>query len=237
MNNIPVKEIAFILVMAVLLLIVAPIFQSRTGKDLLEILFGIRRKKKDGPEMLVPKPEKEPRINNGTKGELTAFVAQLLRFTNKNGMRLVAPGTIAWQGKVARITAFVVTPGEEIIGVYCLGFGGKITGMPEPQPWKQHINGEDRTFENPLTVCKREQELVQAAMDANGIKGNLTMVTVFTNARATLYSVPSSRIYTQKAFMDHLTTQALRNGSMDVNEVAKALAALVQLPEKKKGRK
>ena len=49
MNNIPVKEIAFILVMAVLLLIVAPIFQSRTGKDLLEILFGIRRKKKDGP--------------------------------------------------------------------------------------------------------------------------------------------------------------------------------------------
>lgn len=236
MENIPVKQLVFILVMAILLLIIVPVFQARTGKDPLELMFGSRKKKKgEGTSSAVP--AKEPRINNGTKGELTAFVAQLLRFTNKNHMRLVAPGTVAWQGRIARITAFVVAPGQ-IIGVYCLGFGGRITAKGEPEPWRQHINGEDRSFENPMTACKREQELVRKAMDDAGIRGDLTMVTVFTNARATLYEVPSSRIFTQKGFMDYLaSTTALKNGDIDPEKTAKALAALVKLPEKKKGGK
>lgn len=231
MSELPVKQMLFIAVMAVLLMIIVPILQSRTGKSMTELLFGVRKKQKKEKENSAP--VREPRINNGTKGELTAFVAQLLRFTQKNGMRLVAPGTIAYKGQTARVTAFIVAP-SGIIGIYCLGFGGKITGVEEPAPWKQHMNGEDKTFENPLKVCREQQQLIRSAMDEAGIAGDLDIVTVFTNARASLYSIPSSRIYTQKNFMDHLSsTSSLRNGSLDVNKTAQDLAVLADVKGKR----
>ena len=51
MEKISTEQIAFVIVMAVLLMFVLPIVQSRTGKSLSELLFGVGRKKKqDGAD-------------------------------------------------------------------------------------------------------------------------------------------------------------------------------------------
>ena len=232
MSEIPVSQLLFIVVMGVLLLLIVPVFEARTGKSLTELLFGFRRKS-DRTKGQTTVKGKEPRINNGTKGELLAFVSQLIRFAGKNGMQVVAPGTVTWKGKTTRLSALLVTP-SGITGIYCLGFGGRITGVKEPASWRQHINGEDKTFPNPLTACREQEELLREAMADAGIHGDVDVITVFTNPRATLCEVPSSRIYSQSGFMEHLReTSALRNGNLEVKETAQKLAVLADVKGKK----
>jgi len=234
MSEMPVSQILFVVVMGILLLVVVPIFESRTGKSLTEIFFGIKRKPRGGAEK-TEAVKKEPRINNGTKGELLSFLSQVIRFANKNGMQMVVPGTVVYGGETSKLSGLLVTPGG-IIGLYCLGFGGKITSVQSPAPWRQHINGEDRTFPNPKDVCKEQQRLVQSAMEEAGVSGHVDVVTVFTNARADLYSTPSG-VYTESSFMDHLkSTGSLKNGDLDVEKTAKALAKLAGIEDKKKRR-
>jgi hypothetical protein len=236
MSEFPVSQLIIIAIMAVLLILVVPVIESRTGKSLTEILFGVRRKKSKNGSDGASVPAKEPRINNGTKGELMSFLSKLIRFAGKNGMQTVTPAIFSYKGKTSRLAALLVTPGG-VIGVFCQGYGGTITGALEPAAWKQHINGEDRTFENPLKVCREQQNLMQEAMQAAGIEGTVDVVAVFTNARATLREIPSSRIYSQDAFMDHLrSTSALRNGSLDVEKTAKALAEMVDIKGKKESK-
>ncbi len=231
MSDIPVSQILFVVVMGILLLIVAPVFESRTGKSLTEIFFGIRRKSRRKKEE-ENTTKKEPRINNGTKGELLSFLSQMIRFAQKNGMQMVVPGSVVYKGETSKLSALLVTPGG-VIGLYCLGFGGKITGTKDPAPWKQHINGEDRTFESPVKACRKQQQLVQAAMEEAGIPGHVDVVAVFTNARATLYSIPSG-VYSQSGFLDYIrSTSALRNGDLDVAKTAQALAVLADVKAKK----
>lgn len=229
MSELPISQILLIVLLAVLLLIIMPIFQSRTGKSLSEVLFGVRPKKKQDEKHKAP--AREPRINNGTKGELTAFVAQLLRFAGKNGMRLVAPGTVEYKGEKARLTAFLVAPGG-VVGIYCLGFGGTITKDDKPSPWRQHINGEDRTFENPEAVCQKQRQLVVKAMEEAGIQAPLTIVTVFTNARAALVSPPEG-VYTPKSLTAYLKeNRELKSGGVDMEKTARELAVLAGIKKK-----
>lgn len=233
MSEIPVSQLLFIVVMGVLLLLIVPVLEARTGKSLTELLFGFRRKSERTGKQPASQGKKEPRINNGTKGELLAFISQLIRFAGKNGMQVVAPGMVTWKGKTTRLSALLVTPGG-ITGIYCLGFGGRITGAREPASWRQHINGEDKTFPNPLTACREQEELLRAAMADAGIHGDVDVVTVFTNPRATLCEVPSSRIYSQSDFMTYLReTSALRNGDLDVKETAQKLAVLADVKGKR----
>ena len=246
MSEIPVSQLIFIVVMGVLLLLIVPVIESRTGKSLTELLFGFRRKSQrtQDKEGTPAKAGKEPRINNGTKGELLSFISQLITFARKNGMQVVAPGTVTYNGNTARLSALLVTPGG-VTGIYCLGFGGTITGTREPHSWRQHINGEDKTFPNPLTACQEQKKILQGAMDNAGIRAEADVVTVFTNPRATLCQIPSSRIHSQPDFMKYLKeTSALRNGSLDVKETARQLAGLADVKgrqeeakEKKKKKK
>lgn len=229
MTQITPGQIAFVVVMAILLMFVLPMIQSRTGKNITEILFGFKRKSDTRVQTQTNK--REPRINNGTKGELTAFVAQLIKFASKNGMHLVAPGTVKHNGKTARLTAILVAPGG-ITGIYCLGFGGTISphsksAPADPsRPWRQHINGEDLTFENPMKVCQEQYHILQGALEEAGITADLKIVTVFTNARATLLSAPSL-VFTQKMFLNYLyENKDLKNGSLDAHQVALTLADL-----------
>lgn len=241
MTEIPGKELTLILVMIFAMLILIPFLQSRTDKDIMQMLFGIRSKKKNtGPE--AKKTKWKPKVHNGTKNELTSFVAQLLRFTSKNGMRLVAPASISHNGETARLTALIVAPGG-MVGAYCLGFGGSISpGDPKAPagktaPWKQNINGETKTFENPLKVCEEQKKLVLAAMEKAGISAELTVVPVFTNPQATLCSTPAF-VYTPKSFIGYLKEHApLRTGNLNIHPTALTLAGLAGIRNEKKGQK
>lgn len=235
MTQITPTQIGFIIILTVVLLLVVPVLQRHTGKDATELLFGIKRK--NASRAQVPAPKKEPHISNGTKGELTAFVSQVLKYASRNGMNLVAPGTVEYQGKKARLTALLVAPGG-ITGIYCLGFGGTIspynTSAPASlsRPWKQHANGQDTTFENPLKVCQEQYEIVHGALEDAGIMTDLKIVTVFTNPRASLISAPDS-VFTKKAFINALyDDKEMKKGSLDSHKVALMLADLAGVKAK-----
>lgn len=242
MTEIGSNQFLFVAVLLFLLMIIIPVLQKRTGKDITQMLFGIKSRKKPDPTA-ASKP-KEPRVRNGTKNELTAFVAQLLRFTSKNGMRLVAPGTVSHNGKTARLTALVVAPGG-IVGVYCLGFGGTVTpGDPKAPagksaPWRQHINGEDKTFDNPIKACEEQRKLVEDALKQADIHTDLNVVTVFTNSQASLQATPAF-VYNQKNFFQYLKENtSLKVGSLEVNQTALTLAQLagIKKDEPKKNKR
>lgn len=229
----PIKYAILGVLLAVLVVVVIPFFEERTGINITKHFFGIRRKKSADKKAGQAATRQRPQMHNGTKGELTAFVAQLLRFSAKNKMRLVAPGTVAYKGSTARLTSLLVAPGG-IIGVYCLGFGGTITpsSPPDSGSWRQHMNDQDSSFENPLAVCKEQYRLVASTMEEAGIQGNLKIVTVFTNPKATLQSYPSS-VYTQRRFMEYIKTEpSLKNGTLDVEQTALALAKLANIKKK-----
>lgn len=235
------QQFLFVAFLAFAMILLIPILQKRTGKDITRMLFGIRSLKDSADEKPV-KTKREPHVRNGTKNELTAFVAQLLRFTSKNGMRLVAPGTVSHQGKTARLTALVVAPGG-IVGVYCLGFGGTITPGNRKEPagksasWRQHINGEDKSFDNPLKACQEQQELIRSAMEQAGITTGLNVVTVFTNPQATLESTPAL-VYTPKNFLRFLKeNEELKTGNLDIHQTALTLAELAGIKKDDKEKK
>ena len=241
MEEIGSNQFLFVAVLVFLMMIIIPIVQKRTGRDLSQILFGIKSRKSRDKEEAV-KVTGEPRVRNGTKNELTIFVASLLRFTSKNGMRLVAPGTVSHSGKTARLTALVVAPGG-IVGVYCLGFGGTIAPgdgkapAGNTAPWRQHINGEDKTFDNPVKACEEQKELIKTAMEQAGIVAPLRVVTVFTNAQATLQSTPAF-VYSPKSFLKYLKEEpTLKSGSLDINETAQTLARLAGIKKEEPKKK
>jgi len=226
-------QILFVVIMALLLVFLLPMLQSRTGKTLGELFFGTGHgllRRKPAAERA---PAKEPRINNGTKGELTAFVARLLRFANGHGMALVFPGAIRYKGQTASLTAILVTPAR-IIGVQCLGFGGSITPAGGSRPWKQHINGQDLTFDNPTALGQKMLHLLQDAASGSKLAAPADVVTVFTNARSSFPEGLPAKTYRQEDFFAWLKeNETLKNGSLDVRAASLVLADLAGIKKKK----
>lgn len=218
-----------------LLFLAGIILYSRYGKhrdkDWMGMIFGISSRKKTETEKKT-KPSK-PKEKNDTKTELTLFASEILKTASKNGMRVVMPGIVDHKGESSRLTAFLISP-RGITGVYCLGFGGSIQAGEGEKPWKQLMNGEEKQIENPLVVCRQQQELVEAAMKEAGILADLEVVAVFTNSSVKLSMNPSARVYTKKDFLAHIRdTDALKRGSLDVEKVTKEMAALADIEGRK----
>ena len=232
-------QIVLIAVIAALFLVVLPRIQSRTGKSMSELLLGINKKKeKQGEEGRTAEKSRgrEPKQKNGTQGDLTIFVSQLLKFAGKNGMSVVAPGMGEYQGKTALLVALLVAP-HGVTGIHCVGFGGTITPGEGSKPWNQHMNGKDLMFTNPRVFCQEQYDLVRAAMDEEGINGDLNIVTVFTNPRVNLLYGPSDSVFTQKQFMEYLkNTELLKTGDLDVADTTRILAKLAKIQEKRASR-
>lgn len=222
MQKISPGQIAFVLLMAVLLMFVLPMLQSKTGKSLSQILFGSFKKKGSGPD---PVPTKEPRLRNGSRDDLTVFLSKLIRSAKKRGMQVVAPASVSYKGKKSRLIAFLVHK-SGVTGLYCLGYGGTITASDSSRSWKQHMNGRDISFPDPLAACEEQRAFIQEAMTQAGIKAELDVVTVFTNPSAVIEHRPQ-RIYRSNEFFNYIEqVSALGNGDLNVEETARALAKL-----------
>lgn len=239
MEEFSTDQLILLVILTLLVAFLVPIIQKRTGKSLSELFLGSRlsgsTRKKAASDSASPAPAKKQ--TNGTQRDLTVMVSQLLNVTRKNKMQLVSPGTIEYGGETARLLALAVHP-SGVTGIYCLGFGGIITPSLSPEkPWKQLMNGQEHTFENPLKVCDDQYRLVRAAMDQAGIRADLNIVAVFTNDQATLKSTPQ-KVYTRKEFFRYLSeTSALKNGNVDTKATARALADLAHIAENKKEKK
>lgn len=230
--NIPTEELTYLVLLAIVFMFVIPIIQKRTGKSLTEIFLGGRKKNPSA----VPKTElpKEPTLKNDNQNDVTIFISQLLKVVRKNKMQLVTPGRVEHGGETARLLALIVHP-SGVTGIYCLGFGGTITASSKSgQNWKQHMNGQDHTFPDPVSTCQEQYRLVKAAMDEAGLDMDLNIVTVFTNTHATLLHAPA-RVYTRKSLFSYLSdTEALKQGSVDIQETARILAELAHVKDYKK---
>ena len=233
MDQISTQQLIFLVLLAITIAVVIPRIQKFTGKSLSEILFGTRTQTPLKGTAASSAPTRERRQTNGSRNDLTVFISQLLKTAKKNGMQLVAPGAIEHNGTSARLLALVIHP-SGVTGVYCLGFGGTITPSTQAgKPWKQHMNGQDHTFDNPLSVCSNQYQLVRSAMDEAGIQADLNIVTVFTNPHATLQNKPKT-VYTKKEFLSYLAeTNALKSGDVDIRKTAVALAGLAHATSKK----
>ena len=235
-------QILFVVVMAILFLLIIPVVQSRTGKSLNQLFFGGKRNPRktrngmlDASAIQEPeKPEREPRINNGTRGEWTDFVAKLLRYANKNGMALVVPGSLRSGGKTAQLLALLVTP-NRIIGLQCMGFGGALTPGEDGQKWNQHANYQDIPFDDPLASAAVQRQIAQDALKHNNIHAQVDVYTVFTNARVSFPQGKPAGLFTRSEFFDFLdNTKALRSGSLDPRALSLKLADMAGIHNKKK---
>lgn len=220
-----------------LLFLAGIILYSRYGKhrdkDWMGMIFGISSRKKTETEEETKKKPSRPKEKNDTKTELTLFASELLKTASRNGMRVVMPGIVDYKGESSRLTAFLISP-RGITGVYCLGFGGSIRAGEGEKPWKQFMNGEEKQIENPIVVCRQQQELVEAAMREAGIFAELEVVAVFTNSAVKLSMNPSALVYTKKDFLAHIKdTDALKRGSLDVEKATKDMAALADIEGRK----
>ncbi|MCD8084261.1 MAG: hypothetical protein LUE86_12345 [Clostridiales bacterium] len=221
-------EFFLIALLGIVMLAAVFYFRSRSGQSPRQILFGSRFGQGEGSGVGIMRRKR--RAENGTRNELTSLAGHLVRFASMNGMRLIAPAAIVHEGQMARTTALLVAPGG-ILGIYCLGFGGTVTPKIGAAEWAQQINGEDRSFRNPLASCKEQRRLIQSAMDSLGLAGDVRVVAVFTNPHVTLTSVPAD-VYPVKDFMKYLAQEeSLRKGTIDVMKTAEALTALVPIDE------
>ncbi len=234
-------QILFVVVIAILFLLIIPVIQSRTGKSLTELIFGSfkgKRKVKNGMLQAEPesdKPHREPRINNSTRGELTDFIAKLLRYANKHGMALVVPGTVKSGGQKANLIGLLVTP-DRIIGLQCLGYGGALTPNPDGKgKWNQHANSQDIPFDDPVASADVQRQLVRTAIERNGIHCPVDVYTVFTNKRITFPNGKPTGVFTRNGFFEFLdSTPALLQGKLDTRAVSLKLAEMAGIQKKKK---
>lgn len=224
-------QIIFVVLLALLLVFVLPMLQSRTGKSLGELFFGSRKGPLGGPAG-TPRPRREPRLSNGTKGELTAFVARLLRFANGHGMALVCPGSIRHDGQTSILTAILVTP-SRIIGIHCMGFAGTITPAGGNSPWKQHINGQDLTFDNPAAEAQKQLKLLRSAAGQARLTAPSDVITVFTSRKASFPGGMPDKVFLLEEFFTALKEdEALQKGSLDVRAASLVLAELAGIKKK-----
>ncbi len=230
MQKITTGRAVFVILMAILLMFVLPMLQSRTGKSFIQLLFGVK-KGNEKPVASVRKPHEK----NSSRDDLTVFLSKLIRSAKKSGMQVVAPATFSYKEKKIKLFAFLVHKGG-VIGIYCLGYGGILSASASPdKPWEQSLNGKKIKIPNPLEVCREQQLLVSDAMQAAGINTELDVLPVFTNPNISIEHRPQG-IYSAKAFFDYIEhTSAFRNGDLDVQETAKVLADLVNI--KKEHRK
>lgn len=239
-------NILAVVVLAVILLLVLPMVAARNGfksfgAALSAPLRGRKKRTPLGLELKEKKEKPERHVNNSVQGELTAVVSQLITYTKRRRYTLVYPGTVADGGQLATTLALVVTPGG-VVGLNCFGFAGGIAPGDKPDgPWKQRINGQDRTIPNPVAANRKQQALLRRAMDKAGLAGiPVEVIAVFTSKEARLAAPESIKCFSRDGMAEYLDGEAFRSGPVeDTHAVGVRLKALVTVyrPEKKAPRK
>ena len=244
------NQILTVVILAVLLLLILPMYKSRTGKDFSEIIFGRRKdsdrvggriglNRRSSPSDDTPEARKhrEPHLNNGTAGDLKYFISSLVALAQRKKMKVVAPGTVVYKGKSANVTAFLVAK-NRVICVHCLGFNGVITPSDDGSGnWMQHMNGEDIPFEGPVALRERCRPIVEGAFEKAGITVPLEFAAVFTTngVKPDNSVLQYENVFVRNRFIDYVKKNAdsLSQGDIDVEATALRIADVVGIEKMK----
>ncbi len=206
------QEMGIIVFLALVFAFALPLISAKTGKSVQELLFG--RKRNKNRETAVEVQNSAGLQHNDGKKELLVFISETGKEAKKHGIQMIVPGTLYADGETTRYSTLLV--GDfGIIGVYCLGFGGMIEAK-ESGDWIQQINGEKKTFRNPLYACRKWEQAGKTAIREAGLgEVAFSSMVVFTNKAVLLNSAPE-HCFDTKAFFNAIS--GLKSTGSDVEE-------------------
>lgn len=177
--------------------------------------------------------QKAPYTHNGGRGEIEALLVKLKPYARMNGMRIVFPGMVKYDGQAARSTMLLVGR-FGVLAIRCCGFGGRITAGSGKTGWTQLMNQETRRLDNPIQVMEEDCALLGQALEARGF-GTVQVLgaTVFTRKDLVLNAPADRGVYKQGEFLEWLyQNEALvEDRGLDVPLATQLLVDLVKCPQ------
>ncbi len=133
-----------------------------------------------------------------------AIVRQLARYAAMQEYKVVEPVNLVGVHGTTDLDALLVG-WFGVLGVKCLGYGGDIYGSLTEEEWTQTLNGQRRTFQNPMTRAQKSSLVIRDVLFEAGIKNvPVETVVVFTGKSSQLMLPRSTGHYTPATFSAYL---------------------------------
>ena len=197
----------------VLVLVGIPVVLSRkTGKNPMELLFGKRRnrgafgsQKKDASDGTTGNnPPKTGKQTNSNRNDFMDLISKLATYARRNHFRLIIPGTLSCDGKIAVLTALILTR-SGVVGINCFGFGGRVIAAEGEKGWTQVMNGKESTFPSPVRKNRDQEKLVRKVLAEIGrADTDVEIVGVFTSPSLWLSNASGTNCYKKEDALKYL---------------------------------
>ena len=199
--------------MVVLVLIGIPvILAKKSGKSPMEMLFGKRgskglfgtRKKESGDSPSTDSKPQAGKQTNSNRNDFMDLISRLATYARRNHFRLIIPGTLSCDGKIAVLTALILTRAR-VVGVNCFGFGGRVVAAEGEEDWTQVMNGKESTFPSPVKKNREQEKLVRQVLSEVGwADTDVEIVGVFTSPSLWLSNATGTNCYKKDDAMKYL---------------------------------
>ena len=199
--------------MVVLVLIGIPvILAKKSGKSPMEMLFGKRRsnglfgarKKESGDSTSTDSKPQARKQTNSNRNDFMDLISRLATYARRNHFRLIIPGTLSCDGKIAVLTALILTR-SGVVGINCFGFGGRVVAAEGEKDWTQVMNGQETTFPSPVKKNRDQEKLVRQVLAEVGWPDtDVEIVGVFTSPSLWLSNASGTNCYKKDDAMKYL---------------------------------
>ena len=197
----------------VLVLVGIPVVLSRkTGKNPMELLFGKRRnrgafgsqKKGASDGTAGNNPPTTGTQTNSNRNDFMDLISKLATYARRNHFRLIIPGTLSCDGKIAVLTALILTR-SGVVGINCFGFGGRVIAAEGEKDWTQVMNGKESTFPSPVRKNRDQEKLVRKVLAEIGrADTDVEIVGVFTSPSLWLSNASGTNCYKKEDALKYL---------------------------------
>ncbi|MBR2257851.1 MAG: hypothetical protein IJ899_11100 [Blautia sp.] len=197
-------NLTIILILLFVLILLPVMLAKITGSNPMEMFFGGRVRGTAFDKQNKEKEKKVPKVRNGSRQDLIQFLSLLTTFARKRRFPLMLPGTVAYEGETATLSAIMVTRAM-VIGFNCFGYGGTVTAGDNDEDWVQ-LRGEEKvTVESPTVKNAKQKELVEKILAAEGRKDiPVEIFGVFTNPDVTLIRAGKANCFVTERVMEML---------------------------------
>lgn len=186
----------------------------------------LRKNREGGLDHPSAKAEKVGKLPDDEHKNAEGVVRQLRRYAALHEYKVVAPVALNSVHGQADLDALLVG-WFGVLGVKCLGYGGDVYGSREDEQWVQVINGNRRSFQNPLTRAQQSARVVRDVLFGAKLKNvPVETLVVFTGKSTQLKLPRSCGHYTEKTFAAYLKSSRFEEDKKV--EVAPVAAALEQ---------
>lgn len=214
-------------IIIVVLLGIPVVLSKKLGIKPMEMLFGKRgnrgifKSDREGDAGGQPREKKQ---TNSSRNDLLELISRLATYARRNHFRMIVPGTLSCDGKIAVLTALILTR-SGVVGINCFGFGGRVDAQAGEKDWVQLMNGERTAVPNPVKKNRNQEALVRQVLEEVGFGGaDVEIVGVFTAPSVWLTNASGTNCYTAKEALKVLRGDAYtKDGGLDPKALEEAL--------------